>query len=302
MLEAYRGVQFQPWLRGNVDGIPPREFRALFSRRDALRRGMLRHVFLHASLENRYADRAGEVRDDLREAGFDRRLVEANVAQMTALVTRLRPRDGESTWRDYRWTCTYDDHDASQKDDFVRRTSARQRRRMIWDLGCNDGRYSRIASEDADVVLAIDSDRAVVDELYRELRHDDDRRIIPLVIDLTNPSPAIGWSNSERKTLLERGTPDLGRGRARVPHPAISGGLPLREVVRWLRSLGCEIVVEFPDRADSQVQRLLAGKRAGAHPDYSRENFEALLASRFTVVESLELTSGTRTLYHAQPA
>ena len=48
LLEAYRGVPFQPWLRGSVDGSSER-FRALFTRRDALRRGMLRHVFLHSS-------------------------------------------------------------------------------------------------------------------------------------------------------------------------------------------------------------------------------------------------------------
>ena len=77
MLEAYRGIPFQPWLRGSLDGISPVEFRALFGARDALRRGMLRHVFLHANLERRYADRGGKVRDELGAAGFDKRLVEA---------------------------------------------------------------------------------------------------------------------------------------------------------------------------------------------------------------------------------
>ena len=84
MLEAYRGVSLPALAsRQHQRNLSPADFRALFTRRDAFRRGMLRHVFLHASLEARYADRGGEVRGDLQEAGFDRRLVEANVTKMT---------------------------------------------------------------------------------------------------------------------------------------------------------------------------------------------------------------------------
>ena len=104
-----------------------------------------------------------------------------------------------------------------------------------------------------------------------------------------------------RSTLTDRGLPELSLCLALVHHLSISRNVPLREVVRWLRELGGEVVVELPDRADPMVQRLLLGKRADAHPDYSRETFEQELRSRFDVVESVELASGTRTLYHAVP-
>ena len=208
LLEAYRGIAFQPWLRGSIDGIRPTEFRALFARRDVFRRGMLRHVFLHASLERRYGDQGAEVRDDLEKAGFDRRVVEATVASLRKLVGGLRPRAGESTWRDYDSTCSYDDHETAAKEDFVRRVAGSSRRDLVWDLGCNEGRYSRIASNHADLVVAVDSDRVVVDSLYRALKTDGERAIVPLVVDLADPSPAIGWDNAERKTLLDRGRPD----------------------------------------------------------------------------------------------
>lgn len=302
MLEAYRGVSFQPWLRGSIDGISPTDFRALFTRRDALRRGMLRHVFLHASLEGRYASRGGEVRDDLEKAGFDRRLVEANVAAMTKLVSRLRPRGGASTWIEYRSTCSYDDVEVAQKEDFVRRVVERTRRTLVWDLGCNDGRYSRIASGNADLVVAIDSDRHVVDALYAELKAEGEGSILPLVVDLSDPSPGIGWSNAERTTLVERGAPEVVLALAFVHHLSIAGNVPLREVVRWFRRLDAELVIEFPGRGDPMVQRLLGAKREDAHPDYSRETFETLLRASFEVVDSVDLASGTRTLYHAVPA
>ena len=302
MLQAYRGVPFQPWLRGSLEGISPTTFRALFGRRDAVRPGMLRHVFLHASLERRYAGRGAEVRSDLREAGFDRRLVAASVAKMSALVGKLHLREADSTWRGYDSTCSYDERETAAKEEFVRRAVGREQRQLVWDLGCNEGRFSRIAAESADFVVAVDSDDAVVDALYGSLRAEGGRTILPLVVDLADPSPALGWAGAERRTLAERGTPDLALCLALVHHLSISRNVPLREIVRWLRALDGDVVVEFPDRTDQMVQRLLGSKRDDAHPDYTRDSFHDALTSSFRVVDTLELASGTRTLYHAVPA
>jgi hypothetical protein len=302
LLQAYRGVPFQPWLHGSIDGISPRDFRALLTRRDALRPGVLRHVFLHASLERTNAESDVDVRSELAAAGFDARLIKKNVDRLTKLVAGLRVRTAPSAWEGYRSTCSYDETEAAQKDDFVRRVLSRRRRKLTWDLGCNDGRYSYIASRESETTLALDSDPVVVDGLYRALRAEGNDAILPLVVDLANPSPALGWRNVERGTLLRRGSPDLVLCLALVHHLAISRNVPLREVVDWLSSLGGEIVVEFPDRSDPMVQRLLRSKRSDAHPCYSRESFEELLSTRFRVAEALELGSGTRTLYHALPA
>ena len=301
LFETHFGVPFQPWLRGNVDGVSPLDFRKLFTYRDALRRGMLRHVFLHASLERKHADRGSDVRQELEAAGFDKRLVESNVAQMARLVNQLRPRAHESAWQDYANTCTYDDRETLAKEEFVRRAVGERRRSLVWDLGCNDGRYSRIASERSDLTLAVDSDRAVVDVLYTTLRGEENRSILPLVLDLADPSPAIGWRNRERTTFLDRGSPDLALCLALVHHLSIGRNVPLREFVDWLRSLDCEVVVEFPARTDPMVQRLLVAKRSDAHPDYESDTFDSLLRARFDVVDQAELPSGTRTLYFARP-
>jgi hypothetical protein len=262
---------------------------------------MLRHVFLHASLERRYSERGGEVRQALGESGLDKRVIQANIDGLTKLVRRLRSSAAESAWRDYETTCTYSDADTAAKEEFVRRVVALGHRRLVWDLGCNEGRYSRIAAEGADLTVAIDSDRTVVDALYMALAQDDERRILPLVVDLADASPAIGWRNRERLTLDERGRPGLALCLALVHHLSITRNVPLRELVDWLRSLKCEVVVEFPSRTDPMVQRLLAAKRSDAHPDYNRGTFDSLLRTRFEVVDVTELPSGTRTLYFARP-
>jgi hypothetical protein len=301
LLEAYRGVPFQPWLRGRLDGIPPAEFRRFFTRRDALRPGMLKHVFLHASLERRNADRGGEVRGDLSTAGFDARLIHANLDKLTSLVRRLRSGTNPSSWEDYRATCSYEADDTTQKDDFVRRIVGRRRRSITWDLGCNDGRFSRIAAAGSDVTVAVDSDARAVDALYRSLREVRDETVLPLVVDLSDPSPALGWRNAERRTLVDRGPPDLALCLALVHHLSITNNVPLREIVGWLRSLDAEIVVEFPHREDPMVATLLQSKSDDAHPDYARDTFEGLLGGSFETIEVLRLPAQTRTLYYARP-
>jgi hypothetical protein len=118
---------------------------------------------------------------------------------------------------------------------------------------------------------------------------------------VADPSPGLGWRGLERKSLPERGTPELTLCLALIHHLAITDNVPLRELLDWLASLGTAVVLEFVTREDPMAQRLLAAKRAGAHPDYERGAFERRLAEAFVVRRSETLASGTRVLYYATP-
>ena len=301
LLQAYKGVPFQPWLRGSLDGIEPGDARALMSARDLLRRGVLTHVVLHSRLERRHAERPASVRAELREAGFKHELVAANVRRLEKLVRRLEWKPGASGWSAYGAATSYAEDDAARKEAFVREALAARDWRLAWDLGSNDGRFARIAAERAGYVLALDGDAVVLDRLYQELRAAGDTRVQPLLVDLADPSPARGWRGVERGTLEARGRPDLVLCLALLHHLAIARNVPLDELVAWLRDLGATLVVEFVDPADPQAQRLLAAKRPGAHGDYTRQRFERLLGDALEVERSETLGSGTRTLYLARP-
>ena len=301
LLEAYRGIPFQPWLRGSLEGIHPSEARALLRGRDTLRGGVLKHVALHAKLERSHADGEKDVRRELKDAGFDRQLIEANLKGLEKLVAGLEPPGGPTEWSDYGATCTYSDEDTRAKEEFVRAAVLRRPRALVWDLGANDGRYSRIAAEGSAYTIALDADHGVVEKLYRALRREGSETILPLIGDVADPSPGLGWRGRERLTLPERGRPDLILALALVHHLVIGRTIPQRELIGWLADLGSELVIEFPDREDVMVRRLLARKRDGSHPDYTRSAFESVLRSRFAIESSLELPSGTRMLYHASP-
>ena len=119
-------------------------------------------------------------------------------------------------------------------------------------------------------------------------------------MSVTDPSPDLGWRGRERASLERRGTPELALCLAVVHHVCITGNVPVREFLDWLRSLDTALVIEFPDREDPMVQRLLGGKREGSNPDYERAAFERALAERFTIERSAAV-SETRTLYEARP-
>jgi SAM-dependent methyltransferase len=301
LLQAYKGVDFRPWLRGSLAGITPVEARRLLSLRDVFRRGVLTNVALHARLERKHDDSARDVKGELKRAGFKKELIVANVRRLEKLVRGLEWKPGATAWSDYRATTSYDDADAARKEAFVREVVHTREWNLVWDIGCNEGRHSRIAAENARYVVALDGDGAVVDRLYRALAAEGQTTILPLVADVTDPSPALGWHGLERQTLDARGHPDLTLCLAVLHHVAIGGNVPVPEFLSWLAELGTSLVIEFPTRDDPRVVSLLQRKKAGAHPDYDREPFERALAERFDVERTEELAGGSRILYHAQP-
>jgi hypothetical protein len=150
-------------------------------------------------------------------------------------------------------------------------------------------------------VLAVDADQGPVELLYRDLRGEGNEQILPLTMNLADPSPGLGWRGVERRAMPERGKPDLVLALALVHHVAISANVPVKEFIDWLAWLGSELVIEFPTREDPMVKKLLAPKREGLHPDYELDYFERTLKESFDVERSERLESDTRVLYHARP-
>ena len=300
MLQAYKDLPFHAALRGSLDGIAPSDARAVLSG-ERFRKGVFSNVLVHARLESRYADAGGrDVKREMKRAGFGTELLAANFGKLEKLVRGLEWKAGETAWTGYGEENSYDDDAAAAKAEFVREAAARRRMPLAWDVGCNDGRFALIAAESADLVVAFDADHATVDALYRRLRDDGREDVLPLVMSITDPSPDLGWRGRERASLERRGTPDLALCLAVVHHVCITGNVPVREFLDWLRSLDTALVIEFPDRADPMVQRLLGGKREGSNPDYESAGFERALEERFDV-DRRAAVSETRTLYEARP-
>jgi SAM-dependent methyltransferase len=301
LVHAHLGVPPQPLLRGSVDGLAPTDVAGMFRGLRRFRKGVLRNVTLHGLLDRRVKTATEETKADLKRAGFSTEVTKATAANLAKLVAGLDVGRRASTWKDYRTTCSYSADDAEAKQAFVRAAIADGPSDLVLDLGANDGEYARLAADHAGYVVAVDSDESVIDGLYRRLRADADERILPLVMNLADPSGGIGWRNRERAAFVDRVRPDVVLALALVHHLTIAANVPLPEVVSWLGAYGGRVVVEFVHRDDVQVRRLLANKPPGLFDDYRRESFEALLGEQFLVHGQTTLPAGTRTLYLAEP-
>jgi hypothetical protein len=300
LIQAYRDVPFQPLLRGSLEGIDAEVCWKLLGVRDLHKGGVLTHVYLQARAQAACAGTARDVRQDLRSAGFDVSLIKANASKLRALVAGLIWKPARSTWSEYAACGHYEDADTARKIAFVRGVADARRWKLVWDLGCNIGRYSRIVAERAQSVVAIDADHLTIDRLYERLKSEPVPNILPLVGNLADPSPDLGWRNRERTRIAARGRPDLVLGLALVHHLVIGANLPLVEVLDWLRELEADLVIEFVTRDDPMVGILLRNKD-DQYADYDVGLFERELAARFTVVERQPLDSGTRILYYGKP-
>jgi hypothetical protein len=300
LLQATKGLSPQPLLRGSLEGITPTQMRALMCTRDRFRRGYLTNVFVHARLDRSARDRpAGK--GGMTRPGVGKAVIAANVRKMRRLVARLSWEPPKSAWSGYGACNSYTEADTRAKDTFVRDAAATGSWPLVWDLGANNGRHARLVAGSARHVVAFDADEATVELLYRQLRSEGEQQVLPLVTNLLDPSPGLGWGLAERRPTLDRGRPDLVLALALVHHLSIAGNVPLRDVVQWLACLGGALIVEFPDRADPMVQTLLKRKRDGLHADYDRATFDRYLQDAFEVHRTADLQSGTRSLYFATP-
>jgi hypothetical protein len=311
LLSAHRGIDFRPWLRGSLAGISASDCHRVLGWSGWFRRGVFAHVALQdwlsrkaeASPGKKGADAAGarqstsasEGRADANALA----IVRNNAHGLRSLVAGLRARNAGSVWRDYDATREhYSTDDRERKDRFIAKVFDAGRRPLVWDLGCNTGRFSRMAARTADCVVAYDSDPTCVDHLYESLKKDGDRRVIPLVANLADTAGGLGWRGTERRSMYDRGRPATVLALAVIHHLVFGEGLPLVEVVDWLGSLADELVVEFVGPLDPMVLKLRA-RRDVHHPGYDEATFLSELGRTHRVVARESLCGGHRLLVHA---
>jgi SAM-dependent methyltransferase len=299
LLQAKTGVPFQPWLRGSMDGIELDHLRSLLPFRSKLGKTVFLDVVLQSWLNHRFAGSERVSRSIARQK-VPKPAIEGLLNRMRKQVAGLKRPRQKTKWSEYEDTKAHYSSAASQfKERFVREHVQQQRPELVWDLGCNRGEYSLVAAETAGYVVAMDSDESAIGALYERVAGKADN-VLPLVIDLMNPSPDQGWAGLERQSLRRRGQPDYALCLALVHHLAIAGNVPLPMICRWLGETAPAGIVEFVPKIDPMVQRLLA-TRKDVYGDYTQERFEGALEAHFRVGERATLPESNRILYALGP-
>lgn len=291
-LMAWRDVRLSRLLRVHLDGIPLDLAGRLLPWRSRLNWGCLAHIHLHAAAQQRYADRPpAPTRYVMR-----RHQLIGLIDSLERTVRRLRWRAPVAGWAAYDAAGSYTPAALAHKEalvaDYVRQADPA----TVWDLGANTGRFSLIAARQGRFTLAFDGDPGAVEAAYQAAAAAQTANFLPLWLDLTNPSPSLGWAQRERDGWRERGPADLLMALALLHHLAIGNNLPLADIARFFSRLAPWLILEFVPKSDPQAQRLLA-TRPDIFPAYTQAGLEEAFGLCYAVRRCEPLPESARLLY-----
>ena len=220
----------------------------------------------------------------------------AIIDSLESAIANLRWQPQGTEWAEYYDHTNYSANAIEFKrkcvDDFLKVLNPR----IVWDIGANNGLFSRLASERHIPTISLDIDPAAVEKNYCQCRLEENHFLLPLVGDITNPSPGIGWGNKEKMSLLERGPADTILALALLHHLAIANNLPFAKIAALFSGLCRTLIVEFIPKDDSQVQRLLA-TREDIFPNYHARGFAQEFTRYFSIERSEKIAHSGRILY-----
>jgi SAM-dependent methyltransferase len=297
-LMSRRDIRLGGLLRLHIDGVPLDLASSLLPRKTRFSFSLLSHIHLHARSQARHADDAGEgiVKTIKEQRKVSKLAFRGIIDSLESAVKKLSWKPGGTEWGEYYGATNYTPAAREDKKKRVAEYLSRLSPKLVWDLGANTGIYSRLAVERGAYTVASDIDPAAVEKNYLRARAEKEENILPLLLDLTNPSPGIGWAHRERTALLERGPADAVLALALVHHLAISNNLPFFKIAEFLKQAGRDLIIEFIPKEDSQVRRLLAS-REDIFPDYHRESFERVFSAYFKIEDRARIADSERTIY-----
>lgn len=294
-LMSYKDIRLGRLLREFIDGIPLDLAVSLLPRRSYLNVGLLTHLHLHARAQRRYAGKPAPAVSRGNTRLGKRSLM--NIADnLQSTIERLAWDPGTTSWSDYYAGDSYQETGFDSKVKLVASFIGEANPEHVWDLGANTGVFSRIASQSGIFTVSIDSDPGAVEANYMFSKQRQEENLHPLLVDLTNPSAASGWANSERESLAERSRADCILALALIHHLAIGNNVPLGKIARFFASLAEWAIVEFVPKSDKKAQQLLIA-RDDIFVDYTRSGFEREFGSVYDVVLSAPIEESQRLIY-----
>ncbi len=287
LLMKHCDIQYNIELKNHLDGFPLKYTAKLLPYTTYLELCPLLHIHLHSRFEEKYSDS--------RTAGRQVKVAKTKLLDLLLYLKdylkamHLPP--AKTEWGDYYHDHNYTPGAFNDKRRIVRDFVNLIKPTRTIDFGANNGEFSQIAASVSRLVIAADMDPAAVEQLYRQ-KHE---RILPLLMDLNNPSPALGVMNQERISFLERAQADLAMGLALIHHLRISGNWPLDYIACFFARCAPAALVEFIPREDSQIQRLLRS-RPDIYQDWTLDQMVAAFQKYYQKCEIVPIRDSGRSL------
>lgn len=290
-------IRLNGLLKNYIDGIPLDLASRLLPKSTWLNFGLLSHLHLHAMAQRNISSDQASPDGSQRRGGTTKSSLIGLIENLEKTVRKLQWTPRNTDWSEYYGSTNYSESAFEEKKNIVRSLLVELQPKTLLDLGANTGVFSRLAMDiEGCYIISTDIDPGAVEQNYLEVRDAREKDILPLVIDLINPTPAIGWRNQERDSFLSRAQADVVMALALIHHLAISNNLPLRSIAQTLASMGEYAIVEFVPKEDSQVQRLLAS-RDDIFDEYTADGFVQAMNEVFSIEEQIPIMGTDREIF-----
>lgn len=291
-LMSYTDVNLHKLLMSYIDGIPLDLAVNILPFRAFLRPSIFLHLFLHSRFSLRYT---GKIKPQSPKS-FSRNSALGLLDSLQSAINGYRLRHVKSMWNGYYGSGTHSEEYLILKEKIVSDLLTFVKPDTVWDLGANTGRFARVSAAHGFNTIAFDSDPLCVESLYRDLGSKMKSGVLPLVCDLTNPSPSLGFNNEERDSLTERGPADLVMALAIIHHIAIGNNVPFNMISSYLARLGKWLILEFVPKDDPQVKEMLAVRR-DIFTEYTRECLLKKFSADFMIHKEIDVGSSGRAMF-----
>ncbi len=281
----------------HLDGIPLDLAASILGWRGRLKPWLLLHIFGHARSEKSQRGKAPAPQTTGKTSGkFGVESLKGLVASLESAVTALSWTPPKAVWADYYSCAVTGGNYVTHKKEVVAELCAASRPKVVWDLGANTGLFSRVAAAAGAQVYSFDSDPDCVEINYLENQRAGVRRVLPLILDLQNPSPALGWHHQERMSWLQRQGADLALMLGLVHHLAMGNNVPLPRIADFCADLAPNLIIEFVPKDDDNARKLLR-VREDIFPGFTKEGFEREFSRRFDICRATPIQDSPRVIY-----
>ena len=292
-LMSYKDIRLGRMLREYIEGIPLDLISSLLPKKTYLNFHLIIHIHLHARYQKDYSRKQSSA---VKSKAVSKKSLLGLINSLESSIKKMYWNPSKSEWGDYYSDCPHVPIFLGEKINLVAGYLDFLKPKAIWDLGANTGVFSRISSSRGISTISMDIDPGCVETSYLQALEKGEKNLLPIWVDLNNPSPGIGWDNKERMSLQERGPVDTILVLALIHHLAISNNVPLANIARFFSNICQSLIIEFVPKSDSMVQKLLA-TRKDIFSDYTQSVFEKEFQTFFKIIRSEKVGDSNRILY-----
>lgn len=275
-----------------IDGIPIDLAAKLLPKTTFGNFGLMAHIHAHAKSQKHYEDKDAKI----KQKTLSKRSFEGLIESLKSSIEKMAWNEDNTEWGDYYSDTNYTEKSFEEKKQFISLAIDQVKPKLVWDMGANTGVFSRLASTKGINTISYDIDPLAVEKNYLLSSQNSEQNILPLILDLTNPSSGIGWNHNERMSIIQRGPADMVFALALVHHLAISNNVPLNKLAEFFSQISKFLIIEFVPKSDSQVKRLLL-TRDDIFENYDEKNFEIEFSKFFKIINSKKILDSERTIY-----